>query len=128
MSSKAIIAPATVIATAPTSVDAIEIVDNSPLEPGTYLTAWKQTGDDWQLTVDYFEHEARWAVYGTMGDDTSPVTVSKMADILAAHEDAQGIADHLNNAHPLTPILRDNSQRKTFLADSLGAMTVREVQ
>lgn len=128
MSSKAIIAPATVIATAPTSVDAIEIVDNSPLEPGTYLTAWKQTGDDWQLTVDYFEHEARWAVYGTMGDDTSPVTVAKMADILAAHEDAQGIADHLNDAHPLTPILWDNSRRKALLTDSLSAMTVREVQ
>ena len=126
--SKSIIAPTTVITTAPTSVDSIEIIDNSPLEPGTYLTAWKQAGDDWQLTVDYFETEGRWAVYGTMGDDTRPVTVSKMADILAAHEDAQGIADHLNDAHPLTPILRDNSQRKALLTDSLSALTVREVQ
>jgi hypothetical protein len=125
--SKSIIAPATVIATAPTSVDSIKIVDNSPLEPGTYLTAWKQTGDDWQFTVDYFETEGSWAVYGTMGDDTTPITVSKMTDILAAHEDAQGVADHLNDAHPLTPILRENGQRKTSLADSLGAMTVREV-
>lgn len=126
MSSKAIIAPAPVIATAPTSVDSIEIVDNSPLEPGTYLTAWKQTGDDWQLTVDYFEHEGRWAVYGQMGDDTSPVTVSKMTDILAAHEDAQGIADHLNVAHPLTPILQDNARRKDVFVGALSRMALRE--
>ena len=126
--SKSIIAPATDKATAPTSVDALTVIDNAPFEPGTYLTAWKQTGDDWQLSVDYFEHESRWAVYGVMGADTSPLTVSKMAEILAAHEDAQGVADHLNNTHALTPVLRRNRERKEQVAGFLAAMTVAGVQ
>lgn len=126
--SKSIIAPVTGKATAPTSVDALTVIDNAPFEPGTYLTAWKQTGDDWQLSVDYFEHESRWAVYGVMGADTSPLTVSKMAEILAAHEDAQGVADHLNNTHALTPVLRRNRERKEQVAGFLAAMTVAGVQ
>ncbi|WP_285063696.1 hypothetical protein [Frigoribacterium sp. ME-P-080] len=126
--SKSIIAPATGKATAPTSVDALTIIDNAQFEPGTYLTAWKQNGDDWQLSVDYFEHEGRWAVYGVMGTDTSPLTVSKMAEILEAHEDAQGVADHLNNTHALTPVLRRNCERKEQVAGFLAAMTVVGVQ
>ncbi|KIU03859.1 hypothetical protein [Frigoribacterium sp. MEB024] len=126
--SESIIAPATDKATAPTSVDALTIIDNAPSEPGTYLTAWKQNGDDWQLSVDYFEHEGRWAVYGVMGHDTSPLTVSKMAEILEAHEDAQGVADHLNNTHALTPVLRENGARKKRVTSLLAAMTVAGVQ
>jgi hypothetical protein len=109
-------------------VDALAIIDNAPSEPGTYLTAWKQNGDDWQLSVDYFEQEGRWAVYGVMGDDTSPLTVSKMAEILEAHEDAQGVADHLNNTHPLTPVLREKGAQNERVTSFLAAMTVAGVQ
>jgi hypothetical protein len=126
--SKSIIAPAADKATAPTSVDALTIIDNAPSEPGTYLTAWKQNGDDWQLSVDYFEQEGRWAVYGVMGDDTRPLTVSRMAEILEAYEDAQGVADHLNNTHPSTLVLRENGARIKRVTSLLAAMTVAGVQ
>ena len=104
-----IVNPTTDKAQVPTSEDSrtrLFIVDHAQGEdtPGTYLTAYKCTGDDWYMTVDYFEDHGQWAVYALMGDDSAPLTREAMYEFLAAHEDAQGVADHLN-AHPLTATL-----------------------
>lgn len=104
-----IVAPTTDKAQAPTSEDSrtrLFIVDHAQGQdaPGTYMTAYKRTGVDWTMTVDYFEDHGQWAVYALLGDDTGPLTREVMCDFLAAHEDAQGVADHFN-AHPLTVTL-----------------------
>jgi len=104
----------------PTSVDAINIVDNDDTEPGTYLTAWRAEGEDWVLTVDYIGDSGKWDVYGFMTDH-NPITTATMTDLLAAHEDAKGIADHLNDAHPITPLLQVRKQQQDAFGEALLA-------
>ena len=96
----------------------LRIVDHavSEDEAGAYLTAYTKAGDDWLVTVDYFKPQGGWNVYVRMGDDTVPVTASTMADVLAAHEDAQGIADHLN-AHEITRRLNEAATVRRQLAE-----------
>lgn len=119
--------PAVDIAAAPSSEvtrTRLQIVDHADTadEAGVYLTAYKKTGDDWLVTVDYFEDQAGWQVYVRMGDETTAVTRSIMTDVLAAHEDAQGIADHLNS-HDITTRLNDAATVRRQLAE----LTVRRV-
>lgn len=113
--------PTVDIAAAPSSEvtrTRLQIVDHADTadEAGVYLTAYKKTGDDWLATVDYFEDQGAWQVYVRMGDDTTPVTSSIMADIIAAHEDAQEIADHLNS-HDITTRLNDAANVRRQLAE-----------
>lgn len=79
------------------------IIDHAEVggaNPGEYLTAYTRNGDGWKLTVDYFHSTASWAVYALVDDD-EPLTTERLAAMLEGHEDAQGIADHLNS-NPLT--------------------------
>jgi len=96
----------------------LQIVDHADTvdEAGVYLTAYKKTGHDWLVTVDYFEDQGAWHVYVRIGDDTTAVTPSIMAEVLAAHEDAQGVADHLNT-HEITRRLNEAATVRRQLAE-----------
>jgi hypothetical protein len=100
----------------------LQIVDHADTadEAGIYLTAYRQTGNDWLVTVDYFEDQSAWQVYVRMGDETTPVTPSIMADILAAHEDAQGIADHLNSHDITTRLINAATVRRQLAELTVG--------
>lgn len=95
-------------------------------EAGRYLTAYTRTGDDWTITVDYFEDERAWAVYGRMGDDDGPLTTDIITAFLAAHEDAQGVTDHLNT-HPVTTRLNEAAEARQYIAKTFTGRPGYEV-
>jgi hypothetical protein len=97
---------------APKNTTQITIVDNAEGDdqPGTYLTAYTVQHDGFLLTVDYFAGYANWSVYVTMTTD-EPTTTATMSDLLAAHENGQGIADYLN-ANELTTKLNERHERR----------------
>lgn len=82
-------------------------------EAGLYLTAHTVEVGDWNMTVDYFQSDRAWSVY--LNADNATVSAQDMASILAAHEDAQGIADYLNQ-HTFTTMLNDAAQTRQNLS------------
>jgi hypothetical protein len=101
----------------------IRIVDNDSTQPGTYLTAWTRSGTDWQVTVDYFEHQGRWTTGGYIKDDeTGRLEAERVVAFLDAHSGAESIAAYLND-NPLTQRLRDIAQQRADHADLIAALT-----
>jgi len=108
------------ITTAPISEADINVVDNDPEAPGTFLTAWKRNGTDWRVTVDYFEHHNRWVVGGWLKDDeTGDLTNDKVLPFLDAYNAAANIAEYMNRAHNLTSLLDDMKALRTQLDELL---------
>jgi hypothetical protein len=103
---------------------ALTIVDHADGDdvPGTYLTAWSQSGDDWRITVDYIGDGGSWAVYVELDPCAEAITRELMAEIAAAHETAQQIADGLNE-NPITERLNSARRQREEHAAFVAALS-----
>jgi hypothetical protein len=102
----------------------LTIVDHADGDdvPGTYLTAWSQSGDDWRITVDYIGDGGSWAVYVELDPCAEAITRELMAEIAAAHEAAHQIADGLNE-NPITERLNAARRQREDHAAFVAALT-----
>jgi hypothetical protein len=111
----------TTVLTSGDSAARMFIIDHAAVgvcDPGEYLTAYTRKGDGWALTVDYFDTQKAWAVYVEVTTD-EPLTTERLAAMLEAHEDAQGVADHMNT-HPLTERLNTAFELRKEFEEFMG--------
>ena len=106
------------------TLSGLTIVDHADGDelPGTYLTAWSQSGDEWRITVDYIGDGGSWGVYVELNPCAEAITRELMAEIAAAHEAAQQIADGLN-ANPITERLNAARQQREDHAAFVATLT-----
>jgi hypothetical protein len=106
------------------TVPGLTIVDHADGDdiPGTYLTAWSEAGDDWRITVDYIGDGDSWGVYVELEPCAEAITRELMAEIAAAHERAQQIADGLN-ANPITERLNAARRQREDHAAFVAALS-----